>query len=52
MFGNQCERMYCMFKHEEHFQDNEEESEDENDESDNDEKEDFDTLKMSEIEPI
>ena len=52
MFGNECERLYCMYKHKEHFQVNEEESEDQNDESDSDEKEDFDTLKMSEIEPV
>ena len=52
MFGNECERMYCMFKHDTLFQDNEDESEDENDESDCHETLDDDTVKMSEIEPI
>ena len=52
MFGNECERMYCMFMHDTHFQDNEDESEDKNDESDCHETLDDDTVKMSEIEPI
>ena len=39
-------------KHQEHFQDIDEESEDENDESDSDEEANFDTLKTSEIKPV
>ena len=39
-------------KHQEHFQDIDEDSEDENDESDSDEEANFDTLKTSEIKPV
>ena len=54
IYGNQCERMYCMFKHDEHFQNNEEESDDENeiDENECDEIYDLDTVRLSDIEPV
>ena len=54
IYGNQCERMYCMFKHDEHFQNNEEESDDENeiDENECEEIYDLDTVRLSDIEPV
>ena len=54
IYGNQCERMYCMFKHDEHFQNNEEESDGENeiDENECDEIYDLDTVRLSDIEPV
>ena len=53
IFGNECERMFCMFRHDEHFQNDEEECEEENDEMDEHDEsdEDIETFKLSEIEP-
>ena len=53
MFGNECERMFCMFRHDEHFQNDEEECEEENDEMDEHDESDIDieTFRLSEIEP-
>ena len=53
IFGNECERMFCMFRHEEHFQNDEEECEEEYEEEsdENDESDDVETFRLSEIEP-
>ena len=52
MFGNDCERLFCMFRHDDHFQKDEDESDTENDESENEnEEDDIETFKLSEIEP-
>ena len=51
---NQCEIMYCMFKHDKRFQNNQEESDDENDESECNEISyvDVDTVRLADIEPV
>ena len=59
LFGNDCERMKCMFKHEEHFQDDgeteDEDSEDDEDDSDknydNSENYDPNLVQITDLEP-
>ena len=51
VYGNECERFYCMFRHENHFHDTEENTEEDNEEeTENDEN--CDIVRISEIEPV
>ena len=57
VYGNECERFYCMFRHEKHFQESEEDKEDKDDNDDGDDEcdepfDDNNSVKLSEIEPV
>ena len=54
VYGNECERFYCMFQHDDHFQVDDEDNEEEveRDESEKDEQIENDSISLSEIEPV
>ena len=52
VYGNECERFYCMFSHDKYFQTNEGENEAEEGNDKDDEQIDTDSVSLSEIEPV
>ena len=55
VYGNECEKFYCMFRHKKYFHESEEDKEDEDDNDGDDECDeeidDNNSVKLSEIEP-
>ena len=52
VYGNECERFYCMFRHDQHFQDCDENNEEEENDASECEDQINGTVRLSEIEPV